>query len=157
MKRIACATIRFAANVVIGSMLALIAQPTALADTVLYGGLGGHGITSGPQASTNDGALVIVSQIDGSTTLVGHPAGVARIAGLAFGLDGALFGATQGAGGFPPPPGPTATSNLIRINPDTGALISSVPIVDGATPLSIGDLRRAPDNGCLVCHRRTGW
>ena len=86
-------------RVVIGLIFALAVVPPARAET-LYGGLGGHGVSSGPQASTNDGALVIVSQTDGSTTLVGHPAGVARISGLAFGLDGALFGATQPPGGI---------------------------------------------------------
>ena len=85
---------------VIGSMLALMVVSAARSETVLYGGLGGRGVVSGPQASTNDGALVIVSQTTGSTTLVGHPAGVARISGLAFGLDGTLFGATQLPGGF---------------------------------------------------------
>jgi hypothetical protein len=130
-------------------VLVLAVLPTALAETVLYGGLGGHGVSSGPEASTNDGALVIVSQIDGSTSLVGHPAGVSRISGLAFGLDGVLFGATQAAGGFPPPPGPTSTSDLIRINPDTGTLISSVPIKDGADGISIADLAIQPTTGAL--------
>ena len=65
---------RIAIHWIIGSMLALTVAPTTFAETVLYGGLGGHGVSSGPKASTNDGALVIVSQIDGSTTVVGHPA-----------------------------------------------------------------------------------
>jgi hypothetical protein len=56
------------------SLAAFDALPEATADTVLYGGLGGHNVASGPQASKNDGALVIVSETDGSTTLVGHPA-----------------------------------------------------------------------------------
>jgi len=130
-------------------MLATMVLPIALAQPVLYGGLGGHGVSSGPQASTNDGALVIVSQSDATPTLVGHPAGVARISGLAFGLDGVLYGATQGGGGFPPPPGPTVPSNLIRIDPDTGVLISSVPIVAGSTPISIADLAVHPTSGAL--------
>ena len=124
-------------------------SPGASRSLLLYGGLGGHGVSSGPQASTNDGALVIVSQTDGSTTLVGHPAGVARISGLAFGLDGTLFGATQSGGGYPPPPGPIASSNLIRIDPDTGALISSVPIIAGTAPLCIADLAVHPTTGVL--------
>src|SRR5438094_463845 len=143
------ATKSLVSRVIIGSTLALMGLQIALAETVLYGGLGGHGVSSGPQASTNDGALVIVSQIDGSTRVVGHPAGIARISGLAFGLDGTLFAATQDGGGFPPPPGPVSTSNLIRINPDTGALMSSVPIVDGVTALSIADLAVHPTMGVL--------
>ncbi len=134
---------------VIVLLLAVAGLPTVLAQPVLYGGLGGHGVTSGPQASTNDGALVIVSQTDGSTTVVGHPAGIARISGIAFGLDGVLYGATQVGGGFPPPPGPTAPSQLIRLNPDTGELLSSVTIKDPAMGLSIADLAVHPATGVL--------
>jgi len=139
---------RMAASV-IAWMLAIAVLPAALAQPVLYGGLGGHGVTVGPQASTNDGSLVIVSQTDGSTTVVGHPAGVARISGIAFGLDGVLYGATQVGGGFPPPPGPNAPSELIRIDPDTGALLSSVTIKDGAEGISIADLAVHPKTGAL--------
>jgi len=133
----------------IGCVLVQMASMAFAAAPVLYGGLGGHGVSSGPQESTNDGALVIVDQANGSTTVVGHPQGVQRISGLAFGLDGTLFAATQAGGGFPPPPGPDTSSNLIRINRDNGALISSVPIRDGATPLSIADLAVHPTTGVL--------
>ena len=92
---------------------------------------------------------MIVSQTNGSTTVIGHPVGVARISGLVFGLDGTLFGATQAPGGFPPPPFPSSASELIRIDPDTGALVSSMPIVDGATRLSIADLAVHPTTGIL--------
>ena len=138
-----------AVKAIVGSILAMMALSITLAQPVLYGGLGGHGVASGPQASTNDGALVIVSQINGTTTLVGHPAGVARISGLAFRLDGTLFGATQSGGGYPPPPGPITSSNLIRIDPNTGALISSVPIIAGTAPLFIADLALHPTTGVL--------
>ena len=43
----------------------------------------------------------------------------------------------------------TSTSNLIRIDPNTGALISSVPIIDGTTPLFIADLAVHPTTGVL--------
>jgi hypothetical protein len=134
---------------VIGTMLGVVGSPMAAPEVVLYGGLGGHGISAGPSASTNDGALAIVSQTDGSITIVGHPAGVSRISGLAFGLDGALYAATQVAGGFPPPPGPTSTSNLIRIDSATGALISSVPITSGGQQINIADLAVQPGTGVL--------
>ena len=98
---------------------------------------------------------MIVSQTDGSTKVVGHPAGVDRISGLAFGLDGRLFGSTQAGGGFPPPPGPVTGSNLIRIDPDTGALISSVPIREGATPTQHRRSRRPSETGraCTATER----
>ena len=139
----------------IGCVLVQMASMAFGVAPILYGGLGGHGVSSGPQESTNDGALVIVDQANGSTTVVGHPQGVQRISGLAFGLDGTLFAATQAGGGFPPPPGPDTSSNLIRINRDNGALISSVPIRDGATPLSIADLAVHPTTGVLYGVVRT--
>jgi hypothetical protein len=154
MNRIAFAAKSLSAKVVVGSILAAMALPIALAQPVLYGGLGGKGVSGGPQASTNDGALVIVNQADGSTTVVGHPAGVARMSGLAFDLDGSLYGATQESYGFPPPVGAELASNLVRIDPDTGALISSVPIKAGAEALSISDLAVHPKTGALYGIRK---
>ncbi len=124
---------------------ALLWLPAAAPAAALYGGLGGH--SNGD--STNDGALGIVDQITGGVSIVGHPAGVARISGLAFGLDGTLYGATQVPGGFPPPPGPTGASNLIRIDANTGALISSALITDGTNGLSIADLAVQPGTGVI--------
>jgi outer membrane protein assembly factor BamB len=125
--------------------LALLCLPAAAPAAALYGGLGGH--SNGD--STNDGALGIVDPSTGIVSIVGHPAGVSRISGLAFGLDGTLYGATQGPGGFPPPPGPTGASNLIRIDPNTGALIASTLITDGINGLSIADLAVQPGTGLL--------
>jgi hypothetical protein len=108
---------------------------------IMYGGLGGH--ANGD--SINDGALAIVNQATGAVSIVGHPAGVARISGLAFDSTGALFGATQNNIPFPPPTtkGP---SNLIRLNPATGALLSSVAITNSGTgaAISIADLAVQP-------------
>ena len=55
-------TRNIAVKAVVGSILAMMALSTGHAQPVLYGGLGGRGVSSGPQASTNDGSLVIVSQ-----------------------------------------------------------------------------------------------
>ena len=118
-------------------LVALSAIPSvSFADSIMYAGLGGH--SNGD--STNDGSLGITNQTTGVVTIVGHPAGVSRITGLVFDPAGNLFGTTAVAGGFPPPPGPTSTSNLIRINPLTGALISSVPVTAGGVGISIADL-----------------
>ena len=117
---------------------------------VMYGGLGGHSITAGPGASANDGSLAVISDTNGSVSIVGHPAGVARISGLAFDPSGALFGTTQVAGGFPPPPGPTGASHLIRIDPDTGALIADIGFITfGGVPISIADLAVQPGTSAL--------
>jgi hypothetical protein len=122
--------------------------PTLAGPVVMYGGLGGHAAGGG---STNDGALVTVDQATADITLVGHPAGVAKLTGIAFDTDGSLFGSTLGAIPFPPPPSPS-TSTLIRINPDSGALISTVgPIVDGPNgpAISMADLAMQPGTDVL--------
>ena len=63
---------------------------------------------------SNDGFLVTIDQVTGAVTVVGHPAGVSRLTGLAFDLTGALYATTQGPGGFPPPPGPITTSSGVH-------------------------------------------
>ena len=127
-------------------LVALSAMPSvSLADSIMYAGLGGH--SNGD--STNDGSLGITNQTTGVVTIVGHPAGVSRITGLVFDPAGNLFGTTAVAGGFPPPPGPTSTSNLIRINPVTGALISSVPVTAGGVGISIADLAIQPGTNAI--------
>jgi hypothetical protein len=126
-------------------LVILFTLPGLLAASTLYGGLGGH--SNGD--STNDGALGVVDPNTGVVSIVGHPAGVARITGLAFGLTGTLYGTTQIAGGFPPPPGPVGTSSLIRIDPNTGALLSSIGITDGTHAISIADLAVQPVTGLI--------
>ena len=49
MTRIASITKHLIAMAAAGSMAALIALPTALAQVVMYGGLGGHNVSSGPR------------------------------------------------------------------------------------------------------------
>ena len=105
----------------------------------MYGGNGGHG----DGTSVHDGWLVIVDQTTGAVTPVGHPGTVKRITGLAFDSTGALYGSTIGGAPFPPPP-PFSTSNLIRIDPATGAQLSIVDITDGGNPISISDLAVQP-------------
>src|SRR5438034_6605608 len=83
------------------SLLSLTPVPASAAE-ILYGGLGG--LNNG--LSTNDGALVTVSQTTGAVAIVGHPVGtppdtISRISGLAFDSAGNLFGSTlYPAGGF---------------------------------------------------------
>ena len=131
--------------------LACTAVPS-FATPIMFGGLGGH--SNGD--STNDGALAIVDQTTGAVSIVGHPAGVARISGLTFDVAGTLFGTTLGGGGFPPPPGPVTTSNLIRISPSTGALLSSVLITAAGVGISIADLATQPGTNRLYGIRSPG-
>ena len=127
-------------------LLAGAAAANATSIGTLYGGNGGH------TPSINDGALITIDQNTGAPTLVGTPAGVARLTGLAFDSSGNLWGSTQTGGGFPPPP-PVLTSDLIRINPATGALINDVGTIRESSTsgpaLSIADLTLQPGTGAL--------
>jgi hypothetical protein len=128
----------------------LLANPSgALADSILFGGIGGHNISTGPNASANDGALVIVDQNTAAITIIGHPTGVARISGLAFDATGALFATTEPPGGFPPPPGPTGPSSLLSLDPATGAVITSVLVTANGSAINIADLAVQPGTGSL--------
>jgi len=125
--------------------LILASGPAGADPLVLYGGNGGHN----DGTSINDGALVIIDQTAAMVSLVGHPDEVARLTGLAFNPAGTLWGTTLNPGfPAPPPPQPT-TSSLIRIDPVTGALLSTVPISLGSTALSIADLAVQPGTGTL--------
>ncbi|MGZ5552541.1 MAG: hypothetical protein ACXWHF_02770 [Chthoniobacterales bacterium] len=129
----------------LAALFCLTTTTNLVAQEVLYGGLGGH--NNGD--STNDGALGIVSQTTGIVSIVGHPAGVSRISGLVFAAPDVLYGTTLNPpGGFPPPSGPR-TSNLININVNTGALITSVPITSSGLSLAIADLAIQPGTGTL--------
>jgi hypothetical protein len=112
----------------------------------MYGGLGGHGDGS----SQDDGSLVIIDQNTAATTVVGHPAGITRLTGIAFDLSGDLFGSTLvGPIVFPPPPA-LSVSDLIEINRDNGSLIKDFgPITASGTKLAIADLAVQPGTGVL--------
>src|SRR5262245_58542665 len=64
-----------------------LAEGRTRADLILYGGIGRG-------SPDNAGFLITVDQTTAAGTLVGHPAGVPGLTGLAFGLDGTLFGST---------------------------------------------------------------
>jgi hypothetical protein len=123
-----------------------LAIAASVTGTILYGGVGGDTAAN----SDNIGALVIVNQQNAAFTVVGTPVPGTRISGVAFDAAGALYGSTVGAAGPPPPP--PITSTLIRIDPDTGALISVVgPITNGpgGPAISIADLTVQPGTDVL--------
>ena len=134
-----------AATLTVGLLLVAGGMATAspgVTGTILYGGVGGDT----PTNSDNIGALVIVNQTTAALTLVGTPVPGIRISGVAFDSTGALFGSTIGIGT------PPLTSTLIRIDPNTGALISTVgPITDGpgGLAISIADLTVQPGTDVL--------
>ena len=140
---------RYTRGALLLAVLLCLTTPVVAAE-VLYGGLGGH--NNGD--STNDGALCIVNQTTGAVTIVGHPIAtppITRISGLAFEPAGNLYASTlTPGGGFPPPSGPRS-SNLIALNPNNGALLTSVAIADaaGGGALSIADLAVQPGTNTL--------
>lgn len=117
-----------------------IATANIHADTIFVGLGGQNGI------STNAGSIGILNPVTGAVTIIGTPMPAHSISGLTF-ANGDLWGSTQIGGGNPPSmgfPPPTTTSDLIEINPLTGALISSALINDDGTPVSIADLATQP-------------
>jgi hypothetical protein len=120
-------------GLVAGAFLLLTAGAAGADPLVLYGGNGNDG---------NGGALVTINPTTGAGTLVGTPVPGRGLSGLAFLSNTELFGST--VSGF------NGSSTLIRINPDTGALIgTAVPITAGGVAISIGDLAVQPGTGVL--------
>jgi PEP-CTERM motif len=132
------------------AIVAAALPAAALAGSVLYGGNGGHIGLGGQANSVNNGALVTLDQTNAAVSLVGTPSGVARITGLAFDPSGNLYGSTITGGGFPPPASIDLISDLIRLNPATGALLQpAVPITANGAPLGIAEITVQPGTGAL--------
>jgi hypothetical protein len=125
--------------------------PTVHAGVVLYGANGGHPNPDGSPLSINNGWLDIIDQTTGAVTTVGHPAGVSKLSGLAFLASDILYGSTiNGSPGFPPPLPNAPTSDLVQINPATGALIKDIGLITaGGRSLQIADLAIQPGTGVL--------
>jgi hypothetical protein len=107
-------------------------------ETDLYGGIGRG-------SPLNPGALIAINQDTGAGALVGHPDSVPGLTGLVFDISGILYGTTisgaLGTGRF---------SNLVRINPGTGAQIGpAVPITANDLPIPITDLALQPGTNTL--------
>ena len=133
------------AALVVGLLGGVAVHPARAASVTLYGGNGGHGNGT----SQNDGWLVAIDPTNAAVTPIGHPDAVGRLTGLTFDLAGMLWGTTLPAFPFPPPPPPTS-SNLIRIDPNTGAQLSTVAITSPTgQALSIADLATQPGTGTI--------
>jgi outer membrane protein assembly factor BamB len=123
-----------------GSILILTVVSAATADSILYGVNVGNSSGQVPNGGpNNNGALVVVDQTTGEPALVGRPDGISRLSGLAFASADTLYASTINI---------DATSDLIRIDPDTGALLSDIgTIVANGVPLQIADLALQPGPG----------
>jgi hypothetical protein len=102
---------------------------------VMYGGVG-NGSPLSP------GGLLTVDQGTGAGTLVGDPITPGGLTGISFNSSGTLFGSSIFGG----------ASSLVVINPDTGALVSTIGAISdgvGGPTLSIGDLAFQPGTDVL--------
>lgn len=123
-------------GITMAAALVLLAPNENASAQTLYGGIG----TGSP---SNPGSLIIINQANGVGTVVGHPDSVPGLSGLASDSTGALYGST-----ITGPPG-IGTSNLVRINPETGAQIYSAPITLSGTPIGVNDLAVQPGTNLL--------
>src|SRR6266436_4476637 len=94
-------------------------------ETDLYGGIGRG-------SPLNPGALIAINQDTGAGALVGHPDSVPGLTGLVFDIYGTTISGALGT---------SRVSNLVRIDPGTGAQIGpAVPINANDLPIPITDL-----------------
>jgi hypothetical protein len=131
MRRLALAAVLSIAALSAGTRASLAQGP-------LYGGVGRG-------SPVNPGALLLIDQLTGAGTVIGNPAGASGITGLDFGLNGTLYGTDVSGPVF----GGTPTSNLLRIDRTTGALLGSTPITFGSGGLGVNDLAVHPSTGML--------
>lgn len=118
-----------------------------LAQQILYGGNEWLQFES-----ANTGWLVTVDQATGAVILIGRPAGVERISGLAFDAAGTLW-ATSLTGSES---GTVRTSTLLKLNPSDGSLLETIgPVLDGpgGLPIAIESLGFQPGTGALFGSR----
>jgi hypothetical protein len=113
-------------------LLSLAVLPQSARGDTLFGGAGNFG-------TALDGSIVTVSQTTGAGTLVGTPSSLG-ITGLAFNSLGNLYASTIKGG-----------VTLERINPSTGAQISSIALTIG-----MGDLSFQPITNVLFGISQTG-
>lgn len=118
--------------------ISLVAETVGITET-LYGSIGNG-------SALNPGGLILVDQNTGAGTLVSDPITPGGLPGLAYDADAdVLFGATNRTAG-------TGTSTLVVLDPDTGALITTIgPITDGPSgpAFGVGDLAIQPGTGVL--------
>jgi hypothetical protein len=122
----------------LAAALSLAALSSGLAQTPLYGGVGRG-------SPDNPGALLLIDQLTGAGTVVGNPSGNSGITGLDFGLNGTLYGTDISGPVF----GGSPTSNLLRIDRNTGAILGATPITFGGSGIGITDLAVQPSTGLL--------
>jgi hypothetical protein len=119
----------------------LITPTTALADPLLFAGIGRG-------SSANRGAVITVNESSGAGALVGPGVGpTAGLTGLAFDPSGSLYASSVNNPVFTDPA--LGSPTLVRLDPASGQVLFSAPITFGGTPLEITDLAVQPGTGTL--------
>ena len=109
--------------------IVLCSTGVASASAVLYGANGNQGSTPG--------GLLTVDPTTGATVLIADSITPGGLTGIAFASPSLLFGTTIGGNG--------SLSNLVLLDPVTGALVSTI----GSIGMSIGDLAYDSGTGTL--------
>src|SRR5262245_45762318 len=126
----------FTLNVDPGQTISVLVDPAGSPDPGLFGGVGNG-------AGAAAGQLLSINQTTAASTVVGDPVTPGGLTGLVYDSSSGVFlGSTINGG----------VSTLVRINPDTGALISTVGTITngpGGPTLSIGDLAIQPGTNTL--------
>lgn len=120
-----------------GQTLSVLLTPTNLPTATFFGAIGDGGI--------NAGSMIQVNPSTGTGTLMSDPVTPGGLSGLAYDPStGVFFGSTIR--------NVSNISTLVRIDPNTGALLSTVgTIIDSSTltAISIGDLAMQPGTNLL--------
>ncbi|MCA9121143.1 MAG: pre-peptidase C-terminal domain-containing protein [Planctomycetaceae bacterium] len=103
----------------------------AISEETLYAGVGRG-------SPINPGGVLLVDDTSGAGTLLADPITPGGLTGLGFDSSDRLWGSSIDG------PGGNRVSNLVEIDPDTGALLTSVAITRSGIPVSIGDLAIQP-------------
>ena len=91
----------------------------------------------------NPGGVLLIDDTTAAGTLLADPITPGGLPGLDFDGNGRLWGASIDG------PGGNRVSNLVEIDPDSGALLSSVPITRSGIAISVGDLAIQPGTNAI--------
>jgi hypothetical protein len=134
--------IEFVVRAALAAALLVIGSEAAFASPLLLGGIGFG-------SSQNRGRVVKVDESSAAGILL-PGAGVgpsAGLNGLAFSGSGALYGSAVSNPVFADPT--LGSPTLVRLNPMTGEVISSLPITFAGSGLEVVDLAVQPDTGLV--------
>jgi hypothetical protein len=125
----------------IGAALLILSNSASLAGTLVAGIGFGSPVNRGRVITVNEASAV-------GTLLPGAGAGpAAGLNGLAFDASGVLYGTEIGNPIFADPT--VDAPMLVKLDPATGVLLSSVPITFGGNPLEVLDLAVQPGTGLI--------